>query len=235
MSRHIELSDTALTAPSRLDVAAVECMMLFPDDELTRQRAFNTCLVEFSRSCSATLPREVLESLFDIAADAPRLEDIQHEVKKKRVIWGTIAGRILVEAVGHSKLGAPFTMKAAVEVATRAFRHNSHPGRSSQIIRVEPRTVANEIWPKFGPVAHYWAAWGELALDGKKDFPCHTDDLYEFLAFSEAYRRLGESIRLAPRSPKPILTPDLTVRLPATIESAVPKLDLRFRSNAHKQ
>ena len=53
-------TETDLTAPTRLDVAVIEALMIWPDDENNRARAATASFVEYIGDFASELPRELL-------------------------------------------------------------------------------------------------------------------------------------------------------------------------------
>ena len=208
--------------PSRLDLALIEATMIWPDDEAARDDALATCSGEFLRPLIDGLDGPMLKTLAQISLDAPRLQDVQKEATAERFVHGIIAGRILAAAVGCSGLGMEITMERAIETAIEPYCYRRPEWKLS------PKTVNNKIWPAFRPVAHLWAAtWARHKGQHDREFPCDLDHLPEFLAWAEAFRRLGETTRLTPKSPK-MLRAHQTMRLAPEIEKCLPHCSLEF-------
>lgn len=76
----------------------------------------------------------------------------------------------------------------------------------------------NTAWPKFKPVAHFWAAYAELQAqhDGTYEFPCRVSHFREFLEFSESFRIAGLETKTK-QSPSPVLADGESFRLPLNL------------------
>jgi hypothetical protein len=217
----------SLANATRLDLAIVEAMMLWPDDEDARAAATATATVAFYRATKPALTPEETENLIAMAADALPLGVIHNEVRRSLFVSGTIAGQILIHAIGKRSLDMPVTMDEAIKQAIKPFH-----GKKSEW-KFSPQTINNKVWPTYRPVAHYWAA--AISRSGKRDgaFPCELRNFAEFLAEAEAYRRLGEATRLTTKSPKTVLLPSESVLLPPAIGVLLPVVELTFGQRAN--
>jgi hypothetical protein len=200
---------------TRLDLAVVEAHMLWPDDERARQRSIETATVQFGLSISSTFPQQILAGLLPIAAGAAPLPELQ-ESAKKPFFHGILAGRILYGAVrGAIAAAADRSMNLVYDDIAKSI-----PAAQ----RLSRKTIENKIWPKYRPVAHFWASYVDHALaKGDSAFPCSVGRLGEFLAVAQAFRRLGETMS-TPQSPTTILKHHDAVGIPAHI--AVPDIIL---------
>src|SRR5436190_8219843 len=97
----LELYSPDLNNPSSLDLAAVESMMLWADDEVSRQLAMQYRVLETGLEhmrAGELSPAETMEWAEEAFRILPRTGTIL-EQKKKRIGWGLNAGLILFKAV----------------------------------------------------------------------------------------------------------------------------------------
>jgi len=184
-----------MTAPTRFDLAKIEAVMLWPDDEAVRARMLNSVLVALAITASNDFTREGLVDLAKHAAVAAPMADIRKDAQE-RFPQGLYAGKILREAVGYNDINPDRARLGVVmDKATKQFTGRSHT--NSKILH-------NKIWPRYRRVAHFWAAHIHIALEDRSGFPCQLADLLLFLAIAREYQRLGEAIR-QPHSPTAVL------------------------------
>ncbi|MDB5617433.1 hypothetical protein [Tardiphaga sp.] len=215
-SQTLALRTGCLDDTSRLDLAVVEAHMLWPDDERARERSLETANVQFGVANSLNLPQYILAGLLPIAAEAAPLTELQ-EVAKKPFFHGLIAGRVLYGAVRGAMAAADDRSMGRIygDIA------KSIPAAQ----RLSRKTIENKVWPKYRPVAHFWASYVDHALaKGDTTFPCSIGRLGEFLAVAQAFRRLGETTS-TPQSPTTILRHYDAVGVPANL--AVPEIPIR--------
>jgi hypothetical protein len=86
-------------------------------------------------------------------------------------------------------------------------------------------TVENLVWTPYKPVAHLWAAYrywsDERKVAGEKPiFPCRHEDLPEWLALAEQWRRQGEAARVGQGGA--LLSPGKTWAVPPEISLPSP-------------
>jgi hypothetical protein len=205
MKEHIiDIPKQAIRTPSRGDLARVGAMMLFPDDEekrLVYEQAVAALLV-----CEPQQLPEILQwSVREItAAVAARFEP------------GVSAGFVLYEALG-------------------GFGKAEIVGRLISDLKLDPKkrfgrfsrkTFANATWPRFRPVAHFWAATFMAMKLEREPFPCALASFKDYLAMVEAFRIAGETTK-AKQSPEQfLLRPAETVKLPANLQ--IRPADLEF-------
>lgn len=211
MMKFIDLTDVRLGSLgtfSQLDVLTLEVYMLYPDDELARQRARTTTGLEFVKRHRDLLPDDFLADLFSTAFDADSLQTLQ-EQSRNPYAGGIIAGSILHHALGTTLESATGnSVSYAVTELTRRLR----TGYSKPTIYA--------LWRKFKKVSHYWAAYvsERMSKKGSAAFPCRADSLPHFLAVAEAFRELGQTSR-AWKSPKTtILDAGQSLQLPYALE-----------------
>lgn len=216
----LNLRPDCLEDPTRYDVACLEAMMLWPDDESWRTRALETSFIEFNRPYLDVFPAEILRDYSKRAADALPVTTFQEEVKKERFLRGVLVGGVLHGVIGALREDPDGATKGAIidkciEVAQRP-KNGKRPSW-----RISSSTFNNEIWPQFKSVAHFWAAYfawcyylkGSEYYFPKGNFPCRCSDLREFLSDAEAYRISGEAARTK-QSRTPVLCAGHAVVLP---------------------
>jgi len=213
MSALLKLRVGCLENPGPADLAVVESMMLWPEDEAARGRWRAAGFVDEMRGRIDSMPIDLLRLYAKAAADGPRLAELQPEANK-RSGHGGIAGRIVLEAVivapAFDPDGASLTYireKLAAELKPRP----GDPGG----YQIAPQTMANKNGPlyKFRPVAHLWAARGMAWCQGATTFPCSAADLGRFLGLAETIRTRAEETRTG-RTPHPVMKPGEAVRIP---------------------
>lgn len=203
--RVIPLRFDVLESPTRIDIALVEAWMLWPNDEIKRDRAFKASVVHYAKSHEAEIQTEEWKTLFFLLADADRLSDLRQEVKEGRILRGMIAGNFLRLVLQALWTGGAVSMTDCKAKATARY--------------VKDRTLPkkafdDEIWPAFRGVSHFWAA----SLDawnygGQRVFPCEVEVLGKFLVAAETYRRAGEELH-TPKSPNHVLRASDSIGLP---------------------
>lgn len=217
-----------LEDPTRFDVACLEVMMLWPDDQLWRSRALETSFIEFNRPYLDILPVETLRDYAKRAADSLPLNVVQEEVKKERFLRGLLVGGVL-----HGIIGA---LHDDPEGATKgAIIEKCLDSDEFRARHITPSTFNNEVWKTFKAVAHFWAtyfAWCYYLKGGEYyfpegNFPCRCIDLREFLSDAEAYRLSGEAAR-PKQSRTSILRAGDAVLLPSWLAIEPSKFEFGF-------
>ena len=215
---------------SRLTLAYIERLMLWPDDENRRADAeaavdahlINETVQGFAGSgeLSLVFPSDLAVVMGKVAS-APRLRDID---ARTQFLHGVAAGLVLHDMLGWAHLGSPNARMGYV-VKSVAER-----------LRISISTVQNTCWAQFRAVAHLWAATTGNALtaidEGSRPDPFPTDLtlLPEFLAESEQYRALGEAFIPKQSGKGTMLKPDETWRMPSSI--SLPQVSLTFTRRA---
>src|SRR5262252_1732091 len=172
------LTPEPIAAPTRVDIAALEGVMLWPNNAEAQARALLAAICEYYRlrASADLLDRRDLLDLLEFQANAPRLAEITWS---ERYIDGIRAGRYLMEVVARISLGQSIKMKTvATKVAALPPAINVH-------------TFENRIWRDYRRVAHFWAAYLHRAKP--QPFPCALCDFREFIALAEGFRHLGET------------------------------------------
>ncbi len=224
MAPILNLSPDCIDKPTRLDLATVEAMMLWPDDKAKRDEAEESSVMQEMQSQfrKGNLPECFIRSLADSALDTRPPAQIQ-EAAKKRFVQGVAVGRIIRNAITLRDIAPD---QAAIG---RSVEH------VSEILWPEwplsPKTINNKVLPRFRPVAHFWAVYVDEYIEGRKTFPCRVRDLSMFLATAEAYRQIGETIR-TPRAPSTVLKPGEAVQIPNAVLCHLRKVTVEFKQEA---
>lgn len=206
----LDLDSDCLSAPSRLHVAIVEAVMLWPTDASARETALQTSTVEFLRLNRSLRDADLGFDQFELGAGAQPIKEMA-EPAKSPFVYGIISGYVLAETVGKIRLDLPqASIGHSIEIASKTFWPRW---------RVSVKTINNSIWPGYKSVSPLWAAyWMRVTRGAALAFPCTNLELSEFLAEADAYRRLGESLRTF-KAPAPLLAADTAVRTPFELPS----------------
>lgn len=175
--------------------------MMFPDDPTLRADAIMEAFVRSGREHIDSMDPEMLRSYARLASEAPNTADVVRTVEVGgRWIAGTIAGGTLYHVLAS---GGEMTLTEARQRVC---------ARLKGVYQIEPKTIENDIWPRFKRVAHLWAAYNQTS---RRDptFPCKPEDLPLFLAEAEKYRMDAERVR-AKRAPRMLLEPGEAVCVP---------------------
>jgi hypothetical protein len=203
----LPIDSTIVSNPGRHHLSIIESWMLWPDDEANRRDAYNSAVVAIGRELERETRRTVLDELFDLAADAKPLGQMQ-ELAKKQIPKGAIAGQILIAAIiGRDADGDRLKLGDIHKMLRGKF--SKQGGNDSKFV--------NEIWTRYRPVSHLWAAHIEFRESGRRVFPCEQKDVIEFLWLSEDWRKKGELTKTSPKAPSTILKPGECVRVPETM------------------
>jgi hypothetical protein len=218
------LRNDCLADPTRIDLAAVEFMMLWPDDPDTRQAAMNALLLEEGESFINEMGVDIARPYAKLAKSGARLSAILASQGDRR-IHGAFVGRIVLEAIWQNNAGRPVSLRTIREKLARDMLIQNAGTAGYQI---SPQTLANKDGPatKFRPVAHLWAAHVYRRSPDSKAFPCRYQDLEPFLGLAEAIRELGEKTK-TPHSKTAIMTQGEAVQLPAGIKPAKVVIDFK--------
>ena len=183
-------TETDLTAPTRLDVAVIEALMIWPDDENNRARAATASFVEYIGDFASELPRELLAMHQKITRRADSIDTIQDEIRNdrtERIKRGAVAGSFLYNVIKANALNLEHrSMESVTEKVIAPFVSSGSKFRRN--------TFNNQIWSAYRRVAHFWAAWfSSVELGRSLVFPCHYIELREFLSDAEAFRILAKT------------------------------------------
>ena len=193
---------------TRQHLAAIEAVMLWPDDEKLRASGFHAADAQFLLENRALLLARQDVDWLRYLADAPRIGDIH---VRDPYAHGVIAGYILHDTVGKIILGLEdASIGKSIATCSQGFWRR---------FRVSEKTINNVVWPRYKPVAHFWAAYFSNYLAGDTVWPCDVSKISQFLAEAEAYREFGETLKPF-KSRHGVIPPDIAVRLPFAIEKA---------------
>lgn len=191
--------------------------MLFPNDAGLQDQAWGSCTADMMLSAIERGGVE-LDDLGEpgvvarLLRTAPRAVDLQTKAHQA-YRYGLAAGQILTEMIGADARNEVVSM---VRAKKKVSEHLTVLNARSM------STIENTVWKTFRPVAHFWAAYLDLALeacdqDEKYPFPCSVKTLAEFLGTTQSFLERGLSIR-ADRSARTVLVPDETWTLPTHLD-----------------
>ena len=106
MTAVLDLRPDCLVDPSRMDLARIEMMMLWPKDEGLRATALRAIELKHAiETKSAPLPKDAdeLRAFFEIINSAPRIYELEGSAKEA-FTRGMVAGGILRQGVGYSEV-----------------------------------------------------------------------------------------------------------------------------------
>lgn len=212
----LNLRPAALVRPTRLDLAIVEALMLWPDDEAARERWLSAAIIDEGKDNIDDMPEHLLRHYTLDALNAPRLADLEPAAGKRHVD-GLLAGIVLLNATIYAT-AAP--ERAALGKIRQELCDNLHG-----TYQVQPRTLDNRN--EYRPVAHLWAAYMLACHHGDRTFPCLISNLAAFLATAEAIREIAEKSR-AKKAPAPIMRPGEAARLPDDVTAALPAIRIEI-------
>ena len=220
MADYLDLRDDCLAGPTRWDLAVVEAWMLWPHDPEIRKRCIGAVSVKLQVAAIDQIPlrkptpTEVRE-YGEMLLTAPRIEDFT-EAAKKCYFHGIVAGFLLIESTGGAGVDSRYKSLTDIKNAL-----------ADRYARLSPKTITNTVWPRYRPVAHFWAAHFLETKDPEGwVFPCRMRDLALFLATAEAFRRRGEKIRSNLKSPTTVLRQGQAIMIPPAL--ALPEVELTF-------
>jgi hypothetical protein len=222
------LSDKCLSSPTRYDVAAIEFLMLWPDDPDVRQAAMNAVLLEEGRAFVDDMDVDTVRDYAKLALSSPRLSQVQSTIGDRHR-HGMFAGRVALQAIFLNNAGLTTSLRQIRQKLADDMKVQTAGSTGYQI---EPQTLANKDGPvaKFRPVTHFWAAHAWQRINGDKAFPCRRQNVDPFLGLAEAIRQLGEKTK-TPHSKTPILIPGEAVQLPTGIKPTKVVVDFKVVSN----
>lgn len=211
--RALELREGWYNNPGRLDLAVIEAEMLWPDKKDIRERYIQTITVEIAKGIQPTLQFDEGPATEDIAfwtklvTSAKRPEDFQKDAHV-RFERGTMAGKVLFDAVGHSLAGVDSVRLGDITKRMVGLLNEDLTKKSTS-------SFENRIWPIFRPVSHLWAAWLYSANETDWAFPCEASKLKLFLSIAEFFSKKGEGLKTSPKAPSPILRQSESLKLPS--------------------
>jgi hypothetical protein len=218
----VELSKDCLTRTIRFDLAVVEAMMLWPEDEKARERWLHAAMVREASALGEDLPESHARFSLQLAADTTPLKELKG-IAEDRQAHGWVAGAMLHRAVERAAVEGSVNLgKIAQEVVQASAGLRRQHG-----MRLSVKTINNRIWPDYRSVAHFWAAYVTALDEGQKAFPCSIGGLPAFLATAEAYRKAGETVQT---KQGPVMRPGESVLVPDFL--TLPTLALEFAARA---
>lgn len=184
---NIPLHQKCIASPTRLDLAAIEAVMLWPDDEAARKKGFDAALARHTADRISQLDalpdKATISDLVSFIADATPIKDIAPTTRRP-FRDGLFAGMTLNGVLGLKDSAATVTLGTAMTRAIEAIR-TTQLGSFDQ-------SNAEKIWSRMRPVAHLWGACLATAQRRKSaDFPCQVRDLPDFIAFADLLLRQG--------------------------------------------
>jgi hypothetical protein len=225
MTAVLDLRPDCLVDPSRMDLARIEMMMLWPKDEGLRATALRAIELKHAiETKSAPLPKDAdeLRAFFEIINSAPRIYELEGSAKEA-FTRGMVAGGILRQGVGYSEVDPSQTSLSQVKKRMVGTLGGLIPKKITE------KTINDSIWPMYRSVAAYWAAYSVVG----PEWPCTTSTLDKFLAIAEEFRRRGEATR-GRQSPEPtILRRGETVAIPSGLQLPAFTLEFALKSSLH--
>ncbi len=183
---------------SRLTLAYIESVMLWPNDPLQRKLSLRVAnaaqirhraarLIEDCGSTEIVLDVDHFLTILDVLGNAPALSEMQ-EAGKEPFKRGVVAACIFLETLRSERTGRARNLqqvKAGIIKRLAGKQHFEHLSQS---------TVENVVWRVYRPVAHLWAAY-YLVSGRNGPFPCRLREFPRFLSVSERLRLDGERFR----------------------------------------
>lgn len=149
------------------------------------------------------------------------------------MVHGTLAGDTLAHLIAIAESGdEAASLDKAFFLTSKAYHGGLRFGdnENSQPIRAQSQLTVRTCWERFRPVAHLWAAYAEMRQQrGPVDFLSALDpagtglNVIEFLSYAEAFRRVGEKLKIGHRRDT-ALHPERTWKAP----SGLPLLPLKM-------
>jgi hypothetical protein len=204
---------------SRLTVAYLEAVMLFPNDPERQARAMMavdaSLITDWLNQHSGSdepVPASDLAALVDSVHRAPRLEDFE-EASKLAMKRGVFAGYVVLHVLARKQL-SPETATIGQAIAL-AIKKGFGDSASN---------FNKNVRSQFMAVAQLWAAFVMLAQEREASwaFPCRLDSIPYFLAIAEAIRREGEGFK-PPQSNSTLLDRSISLKVPEGI--ALPQVE----------
>jgi hypothetical protein len=225
----LELEPICIDDPNTRDLAAIATAMLWPNDPAARSLACDAAVSASLEEEISQVPRDILEDLASWRAGVFPLKFVHEKIKNGPFLEGYIAGKAFHDLIALLLIAPQrASWEAAIARVTRPFYPRKDDPRPPHLTRrISSKTFHNEVWPRFRPVAHFWAATVFAYENGEsREFPCAGQDLQTYLARSEFFRREGESRRSNLRSGDTILDARETVKIPNSLD--VPQIIIDF-------
>jgi hypothetical protein len=223
----LPLTIANISSPTRSQLDIVSAAMLWPAAEEERDR--NTAsFVSLAQEIPAMISEGVIDlresdpkvvaGVMSTMRDAPPLDAI-HELVKPRLYEGALIGAMIAELLGRPANPA-HNLADAKRRAVDAMR--GRLGRS-----VDTKTVDNEQWPLFRPVAHLWGAylvkWPRSSADA---FPCALSDFAMFLAVAGCLLDKGASFKTSGGRRRTLLDRESAWWLASDVTDSLPKVGI---------
>lgn len=188
----------------------VQGMMLWPEDQSARERLCKAEAIRLAASRGDRLPVTIARRVFALTAEAPPIAELRKNADDRHA-HGWIAGEILRRAVDQAgREGDNVNLREIIGQIVKAYA----PYRSAGKVHLTPsvKTIVNTIWPRYRPVAHFWAAFlGRIENGAGRAFPCSLDELPAFLKSARRYLGAGQEART---KQGPVLRPGESVGIP---------------------
>ncbi len=197
--------------------------MLFPDDlDLQCRVVREACIQDLgplAMSLDATSLRDLVSALLEERATG-------------RIGSSDLRGKVLRRFAGGLGIGLETAAAVAGTMTFQEARKHIADRLSGTHVNtslgftISQSSMNNKYAPLLRPVAHLWAAHlRRRARKVDESFPCHSDQLIEFLREAEDVRVMAERRRSSPTSNVPIMEPGAALSLPSGlgILEATPK------------
>lgn len=242
----LHVADLANRAPTSVDVARVQALMLWPDDLAAQVSWVNACVVADLETMDLDdLDAPELRVLVGILLKSPpRMADLQPLTHRPTII-GMAAGYEVLRGLDAAKSGlydAPFSentgknawsTRADVEPSRVKFadliNRTVHPIVDGRQLAISVSTLNKEL-PRFRPVAHLWAAYEWAGRHEPNGFPCSVRGLGQLLADADWIRRHGAELKTHPKSRGSIIDDRAAYRVPPGLD--LPHPTLAFQDQA---
>ncbi len=201
---HIDLERHLMALPLR----QLKAVMLWPDKEKRQEQSVcadtaDDVINDFEPwrdqpKAMVTMPIRVVRALRRAPSDQAFFRE-----RDKRFLHGMMTGVTAWHTLSRPDDKIMSVLADAAERVNKMLDdvriHCERDGQATWLseIRSNSRNLETNIWPKFRPVAHLWAAyfWRSYALARNASLdslPCPAEELPEFLAAAEYLRALGE-------------------------------------------
>lgn len=208
--------DVSMVRPpiSRLTLAVVESVILFPDDEQWRNIVCATSFQQWRRinphliNGSDPFEQRAADLMADTLLKMPALKTIEHKAAAAHAN-GALAGAVLYQA-----LTMPGGGGGLYAIKSRLIEkvQNADPVYA----KLSFSKIDNLIWGRYRSVAHFQMAYALLsgANAGQTyPFPCAAPDLPQFLKTADMIRRMAEATPLRQKAGT-LLDPTRTWKVP---------------------
>jgi hypothetical protein len=228
---NLDLTREQLAAPTRLECAYIEGLMLWPDDASKRAAQLATSEREFAREIAQRLDDDQPAlTLPDLArflgriGEALPLQTLKDQAKP-RYLHGFICGYAIFEIVARKHMGVEATSR--LDALKQTVKNLSDVGLIMGE-RISADYLHRNRWDTLKPVLHLWAAYvGYLSRTKDGVFPCRANRMPNLLAESEWWLDAAAEMR-PPHASTNLLEPaDAWRPLPA-VAACLPRMELKF-------